>query len=874
MKPKPLFMLSVLIITGIALTARPVFARLTANPPAQDLLQHPVFELLDTDGENVLNGSRPVSTMKTCGQCHDTAFITSHSVHVDLGQRGVAPPGQWNPLIYRYALPDDAAGANLSVEKWVEANAARMVGGGPAEAAGLEMDCFVCHLSNPNIAARTEALQQGKFTWANTASLVGTGLVEKSGESYTWIKPAFSEDGKLLPQFAGIQDPANENCAPCHGAVQYSQEPLVLTGCDLSQWQTATTGQVISPARIASSGMNLANKDSLTRSFDIHAERGLKCTDCHYSLNNPTYPQAANSPAFLKLDPRRLSISDYLQKPDHNLARSPNFQNENDAGLTSALQNCESCHDPKAAHAWLPYLDRHLDELACESCHAPRLYAPAVQSGDRTVLIHAEQSLKDVSTTNICRGVEGNGESLSDLVTGFAPVLLPREQMEGGAALAPYNLIATWYWVAGSPPSPISLEDLQTVWFEKGQISPEILSVLDTNKNGLLDENELRLDTTVKQMAVAGRLSKLGLENPHIVGEIRPYRINHNIIGRGWAVKDCKACHSDSSLITQPMKLASYLPGGVAPQFVSDNGAITNGDIYTENGALYYRPATRAQKIYVFGHDRVPWVDWAGALFFIGVLLAVSVHGGLRYFMVLRVSRVKPEYKKVYMYSVYERFWHWLQTFVITLLLFTGLIIHRPDMFGVFSFRYVVVVHNILAALLVINAAFSLFYHLVSGNIRQFLPHPYGFFDEAIVQARYYLQGIFKGREHPFEKIPEKKLNPLQQVTYLGILNVLLPLQIITGAMMWGVQQWPQIESWFGGLPFLAPFHSLVAWIFGAFIVAHVYLATTGPRPLTFIKAMIMGWEDVEIHETAPSKDEKVPSQPISPELKAGPVAE
>ena len=33
-----------------------------------------------------------------------------------------------------------------------------------------------------------------------------------------------------------------------------------------------------------------------------------------------------------------------------------------------------------------------------------------------------------------------------------------------------------------------------------------------------------------------------------------------------------------------------------------------------------------------------------------------------------------------------------------------------------------------------------------------------------------------RGEPHPFEKQPGKRLNPLQQVTYLAILNVLLPL--------------------------------------------------------------------------------------------------
>ena len=139
--------------------------------------------------------------------------------------------------------------------------------------------------------------------------------------------------------------------------------------------------------------------------------------------------------------------------------------------------------------------------------------------------------------------------------------------------------------------------------------------------------------------------------------------------------------------------------------------------------------------------------------------------------------------------------------------------------------------------------------HLTTGMIKQYIPRPRGFFDDAIEQAKFYLQGIFKGKVHPFEKTPEKKMNPLQQVTYFGILNVLLPLQGLTGILMWGAQRWPNTANMLGGLPFLAPAHTLIAWTFAAFIVGHVYLTTTGAEPLEGIKGMITGWEDVEVHE-------------------------
>ena len=155
-------------------------------------------------------------------------------------------------------------------------------------------------------------------------------------------------------------------------------------------------------------------------------------------------------------------------------------------------------------------------------------------------------------------------------------------------------------------------------------------------------------------------------------------------------------------------------------------------------------------------------------------------------------------------------------------------------------------VHNVVGFILLINAVFSLFYHLASGEIKQYLPEPKGFIGRSIAQAMYYSKGIFEGARHPIAKSHDHKLNPLQQVTYLAILNMLLPAQIITGTLIWGAQEWPEIAQLFGGLPLLAPIHTLLAWAFAAFIVMHVYLTTTGHTATAGIKAMIEGWDEVE----------------------------
>ena len=105
------------------------------------------------------------------------------------------------------------------------------------------------------------------------------------------------------------------------------------------------------------------------------------------------------------------------------------------------------------------------------------------------------------------------------------------------------------------------------------------------------------------------------------------------------------------------------------------------------------------------------------------------------------------------------------------------------------------------------------------------------------------------------KKTKTNKLNPLQQITYLAILNILLPAQVITGVLIWGLQRWPNIAAELGGLPVLATVHTLVAWTFATFIVMHIYLTTTGQSPTAGIKAMIGGWDNVEKHAGGPLKD-------------------
>jgi thiosulfate reductase cytochrome b subunit len=196
------------------------------------------------------------------------------------------------------------------------------------------------------------------------------------------------------------------------------------------------------------------------------------------------------------------------------------------------------------------------------------------------------------------------------------------------------------------------------------------------------------------------------------------------------------------------------------------------------------------------------------------------------------------------LYSTHERIWHWLQAGILLLLLLTGFAIHDPARFGIFgSLARAVSWHSWLGIFLVVNAFLGLFYHVTAEKYRHFLPRMDDFTEGAIRQVRYYLYGIFKGEPHPYETSAARKLNPLQKLTYLVLLNILLPYQIVTGVLMWGANRWPDLFEAAGRLRVLGPAHTLGAFLFAAFLVTHIYLTTTGKTPFSLMRAMITGCE-------------------------------
>jgi thiosulfate reductase cytochrome b subunit len=824
---------------------------------------HPEVPLLDVQGNPVVESGLPMSTMTSCGgDCHQTSYIMANSDHADAGasqagqgesthewQQGPGYFGGWNPLAYDTdgLTPD----GDMDLEAWLKRYGSRHVGGGPV--AGLvEMDCLLCH-TDINQSARAAALGSGDFAWANSAALSTLGVLLKSDGQWLWDASKFEANGALQKDLLNIRKARDGNCALCHGIIENSlDKPLTIPADQNTRHNTNRTGQIISPQKLLNSGLNISGKENLDYPFDVHTDRVIGCVNCHYSLNNPVYfrQREESRPVHLNFDPRRLSNADYLQRPLHQFAKGHSTLGLAAVDTENSLRRCESCHEAENVHDWLPYKKRHFTSLACESCHIPKLFGPGLQTVDWTMLDSEEQPLRQY------RNVSGDPVAVDSLIEGFRPIILPRANAEGDFRLAPFNLVTTWYWSTGDQAMPVSREQLEEAIFVNGAYHPDLVTAMDANGDGQLSGAELRLVDEASVSAVRNRLEAIGLTGLQIRGEVTPFSISHNVVNGQRATRDCSVCHDRDSVLAASFSLSDYQPGDVQPQMGSYTGVKFSGEVTTGSaGAANFLSNNRKAGFYIIGLHAESWADLLGVLMFLGIILGVSGHSIARYVSSRRRPPAHHPLERVHMYDAYERLWHWLQAAAILILLFTGLIIHKPHFFGMFSFPYMVNVHNVLGFILLTNAVLSLFYHLASGQIRQYLPEPKGFIANTMAQAMYYSQGIFAGRPHPMEKTKENKLNPLQQVTYLAILNILLPAQIITGILIWGLQRWPHIAAELGGLPVLALVHTLVAWTFATFIVMHIYLTTTGHTPTAGIKSMIGGWDDVEKHAGDPVTD-------------------
>lgn len=211
---------------------------------------------------------------------------------------------------------------------------------------------------------------------------------------------------------------------------------------------------------------------------------------------------------------------------------------------------------------------------------------------------------------------------------------------------------------------------------------------------------------------------------------------------------------------------------------------------------------------------------------------------------------------RMYLHPLPLRIWHWTNALGMVLLALTGIQIRYVGLIDIVSFHTAVVIHNYTGFVVIANFCIWLLFHLFTDQARNYHAelNPVQMFKGCLRQLVYYSYGMFKGHQNPFHVGTYHKFNPLQALTYQVVMLVFVPLQVITGLLLWDVTRFAMIVDFVGGIRVVDTVHVLIFIVIACYIPFHAYLATLGRTPGEHIKAMITGYEEVEGEEEKKSE--------------------
>ena len=356
----------------------------------------------------------------------------------------------------------------------------------------------------------------------------------------------------------------------------------------------------------------------------------MKCVDCHFSPNNPTRNIRDKWEAkYLTYQPPTLRRQDFLLRPDHNITKGDCYPETIADNLDRTMRGCSDCHQAASIHQWLPCRRVHFNKIACETCHIPRKYYWACQQIDLAVYPKGKAGY---------RGGIGDYKDLKSRVTGFQPAYFLRKTGDGlSSQIVPCNPITALFWFDpenGRPAFPHQVRRAFYQWNERFQLQmlPEAVTFFDKDRDGAVSDSEMRLDSSEKIEFARSLIGRQGIKNPRLNLEIIPFSLNHNIVSKGQAIKDCRECHSRNSRLLAGVEIFDYVPPGV-DLTISDvvpSDLKGNSIAGFKEGKVFYSPAFMLENLYIMGVSKNLIIEWVGWLMVLISLVGSLVHGFFR----------------------------------------------------------------------------------------------------------------------------------------------------------------------------------------------------------------------------------------------------
>ncbi len=195
------------------------------------------------------------------------------------------------------------------------------------------------------------------------------------------------------------------------------------------------------------------------------------------------------------------------------------------------------------------------------------------------------------------------------------------------------------------------------------------------------------------------------------------------------------------------------------------------------------------------------------------------------------------------------RVWHGALALLFMGLIATGVSMHYAGSeWPMVPFRIAVMGHNACGIGAALLWLFFVIRSAVSGHLAHYVPADLHIIHSAVLQARYYAFGMFRGDAPPLS--PGLRNNSAQQLVYAFVLFVLMPFSIVSGVLLLFPILAPEHALGRPGLWPMAILHLSVGYLLTLFVVVHVYLATTGETFFALFREMITG-----VRETSDPKD-------------------
>ena len=196
----------------------------------------------------------------------------------------------------------------------------------------------------------------------------------------------------------------------------------------------------------------------------------------------------------------------------------------------------------------------------------------------------------------------------------------------------------------------------------------------------------------------------------------------------------------------------------------------------------------------------------------------------------------------LYLYPIWIRLWHVLNALLCLTLIVTGLSIQFANPTITVRFNVAVVIQNIAGVLLSINYIIFFIGNLFTKNGAYYVIEVKGYFKRLKTQFHHYTVGVFRKEKAPFPVTPDSKFNPLQQISYVGVMYIIIPLVILSGLGL----LYPEItvHSLLGisGLDYTDLLHLFCGFMVTLFLCIHVYFCTFGKTAISNFKSIVNGY--------------------------------